>query len=175
MDFPPASPPHNHDAGITAPRVDARTALAALSRAAVTLQDIDLALLGLSKIVIANSNLAGHLSGAVTEASNTLSGLLGQAAVNADALAQAQFDLDISRNETKHWKDLAGTESRLRIEDAERHKAEIARLTAAPVEITDKGRAAVATAPKRLSKPAVVLDPDGHPVSNQKPGTKKAR
>ena len=94
-------------------------------------------------------------------------------------VTQLQEKLAEAEQRARRATDLAETESRLRIEDTERHKAEIARLTAAPVEVTDKGRAAVAKPPKtsaaKTPKKAVVLDPDGHPVVALKPVTKKAR
>ena len=94
-------------------------------------------------------------------------------------LTQLQEKLAEAEQRASRAAALAETESRLRIEDGERHKAEIARLTAAPVEITDKGRAAVAKPPKATAakppKKAIVLDPDGHPVGALKPVAKKAR
>lgn len=94
-------------------------------------------------------------------------------------LRQAQEKLADAEQRASRAAALADTEARLRIEDAEKHRAEIARLTAVPVELTPKGQAVVAAAKETAAKlkapaKAVVKDPDGHPVTNRKPTAAKA-
>lgn len=177
----------------------ARTALAALSRADRNMRDIDTGITGISQAVATFANLVGSIAWAANDARDTFTRLLWAADEDATALAAARFEiavlasnLEVAHAEAKRQKALAETESRLRIEDAQRHAAEIAKAqekAAAMAQMVDDRQATIAERERRIKelnsrlavsaertatppkakaakkpKKEIVLDPDGHPV-----------
>lgn len=151
----------------------ARLALAALSRADRNMRDIDTGLAGISQAVVTFANLAGSIAGAANDARDTFKFLLSNAASDREALDNARIEIATMRNTLAKLALLEATN-----EQQKRTISEMLRTrTAMPASPPG---AAVANPPKakaatKKPKKEIVLDPDGHPVSNRIPAAKKAR